>query len=190
MDVEGEVGDRVRARYPDGVVDLKSYIRDVADFPQPGILFRDITPLLQDPAALRCALDTMAEYVESRRVSAVVGIESRGFVFGAPIAWRLGLPFVPVRKPGKLPAARMSVEYALEYGNSQLDIHADALKRGDRVVIVDDLLATGGTARAAVKLSELLGAEVDSLLFLIELAALGGREQLEGYDIRVLVQYE
>jgi adenine phosphoribosyltransferase len=171
-------------------MNLKQYIRDIPDFPQPGILFRDITPLLRDPAATRFAVDELTAYVESRRVDAVVGIESRGFLFGMPVATRLGLPFVPVRKPGKLPAARMTVEYSLEYGNSQLDIHADALARGDRAVIVDDLLATGGTAHAAAKLVELLGASVDSVLFLIELANLRGRERLEEYEVQALVVYE
>ena len=172
------------------VIDLKAYIRDVPDFPAPGILFRDITPLLHDPRAFGAALDEMAAYVRSRAVDAVVGIESRGFLFGAPIAQRLALPFVPVRKPGKLPSSRMTVEYSLEYGSGQLDIHADALARGDRVVIVDDLLATGGTAHAASKLVELLGAVVDSHLFLIELAPLAGRERLAGYEVHAVVRYE
>jgi adenine phosphoribosyltransferase len=171
-------------------MDLKQYIRDVPDFPQPGILFRDITPLLREPAALGFALDQMADYVAERRVDVIVGIESRGFLFGVPVAARLGLPFVPVRKPGKLPAARMSVEYSLEYGSSQLDIHADALNPGDRIVVVDDLLATGGTARAACKLVELLGATVAGLLFLVELGALGGRAHLQDYDVRALMHYD
>lgn len=170
-------------------MDLKQYVRDVPDFPEPGILFRDITPLLREAEAFRYALDQMAAFVESRRVDAIVGVESRGFVFGAPVAARLSLPFVPVRKPGKLPAARMSVEYALEYGNSQLDIHADALASGDRAIIVDDLLATGGTSHAAAKLVELLGATVDSALFLIELSSLGGRGRLSGYDVQALLRY-
>jgi adenine phosphoribosyltransferase len=170
-------------------MELKDYIRDVADFPQAGILFRDITPLLRDVGARRYAIDAMAEYVTSRRVDAIVGIESRGFLFGVPVADRLGLPFVPVRKPGKLPAAHMSVEYSLEYGSGQLDIHTDALARGDRAIIVDDLLATGGTAHAACKLVELLGGTVDSLLFLVELGHLGGRSRLEGYEVRALVEY-
>ena len=170
-------------------MDLKAYIRDVADFPQAGILFRDITPLLRDVAARRYAIDEMAAYVASRRVGVIVGIESRGFLFGVPVADRLGLPFVPVRKPGKLPAAHTSVEYSLEYGSSQLDIHADALSPGDRAIIIDDLLATGGTAHAACKLVELLGGSVDSLLFLVELAHLGGRGRLDGYAVRALVGY-
>jgi adenine phosphoribosyltransferase len=171
-------------------MDLKTLIRAIPDFPQPGILFRDITPLLRDPGAFAFALDEMTAFVGSRSVDAIVGIESRGFLFGAPLASRLGLPLVPVRKPGKLPAARMTVEYSLEYGNSQLDIHADALAPGDRAVIVDDLLATGGTAHAAAKLVELLGARVDSALFLIELADLGGRARLAGYDVHALVRYD
>jgi len=171
-------------------VDLKQYIRDVPDFPQPGVLFRDITPLLHDPSAFGAALDAMAAFVRSRAVDAVVGIESRGFLFGTPIARQLALPFVPIRKPGKLPSSRMTVEYSLEYGSGQLDIHADALPRGERVAIVDDLLATGGTAHAASKLVELLGATVDCHVFLVELAGLGGRERLAGYDVHALVQYE
>lgn len=171
-------------------MDLKRFVRDIPDFPRPGILFRDITPLLRTPDALRQALDLMTEYARSRDATAVVGIESRGFLFGVPIAERLGLPFVPVRKPGKLPAARMSIEYSLEYGDSQLDIHADALGPGDRAIVVDDLLATGGTAHATCKLVELLGARVDSVLFLIELQGLRGRERLEGYDVHCVIQYE
>jgi adenine phosphoribosyltransferase len=171
-------------------VDLKQYIRDVPDFPQPGILFRDITPLLRVPAAMSHAISLIEGTVAEMRVDAVVGIESRGFLFGTPVASRLGLPFVPVRKPGKLPAARMSVEYSLEYGNSQLDIHADALARGQRAVIVDDLLATGGTARAAAKLVELLGATVAGIVFLVELEALGGRAYLSPYDVTTFVRYE
>lgn len=171
-------------------MDLQAYVRDIPDFPRPGVLFRDITPLLRTPEAFREALQRMTEYARPRDATAVVGIESRGFLFGVPIAERLGLPFVPVRKPGKLPAARMSIEYSLEYGDSQLDIHADALGPGDRAIIVDDLLATGGTAHATCKLVELLGARVDSLLFLIELRGLRGRERLAGYDVHSVVQFE
>jgi adenine phosphoribosyltransferase len=169
---------------------LKALVRDIPDFPTPGILFRDITPLLHDPRAFAEALDGMTAYVESRRPDAIVGIESRGFLFGTPMAARLGVPFVPVRKPGKLPAARMSVEVSLEYGNAQLDIHQDALAPGDRVVIVDDLLATGGTAAGAAKLVELLGGVVDGMVFLIELAALNGRAKLAPYDVHALVRYD
>jgi adenine phosphoribosyltransferase len=171
-------------------MDLKQYIRDVPDFPQPGVLFRDITPILHDPEAFAYALGLLTETARALDAGAIVGIESRGFLFGAPVAAALALPFVPVRKPGKLPARRMSVEYSLEYGNSQLDIHADALSRGQRAVIVDDLLATGGTARAAAKLVELLGATVAGLVFLVELAPLGGREVLQGYGVHAFVRYD
>lgn len=176
------------ARYNQGV-DLKRYIRDVPDFPIAGILFRDITPLLSDSEAFQAALGAMQKAAEERSPQAIVGIESRGFIFGAPLADRMGLPFVLVRKPGKLPAARMSVEYSLEYGESQLDIHADALPRGARAYVVDDLLATGGTALAAAKLIELVGASVAGFGFLIELAALGGRAKLAPYDYSALVTY-
>ena len=170
-------------------VDLRKYIRDVPDFPQPGILFRDITPLLLSPEAFESAITAMCDYVSSRTPDVIVGIESRGFIFGTPIAARLGLPFVPIRKPGKLPAAHMSVEYALEYGSGQLDIHSDALRRGQRVVIVDDLLATGGTAVGASKLVELIQGKVAGIAFLIELEGLDGRERLEGYDVFAVLRY-
>jgi adenine phosphoribosyltransferase len=170
--------------------DLRAFIRDVPDFPQPGILFRDVTPLLKDPGAFAAALDGLQAYVAARSPTAIVGIESRGFLFGTPLAARLGLPFVPVRKPGKLPAAHMSIEYALEYGEGQLDIHADALGPGDSVVIVDDLLATGGTAGGTARLVEMLGARVAGCAFLIELAPLGGRKQLAAYDVYSLIAYQ
>lgn len=170
-------------------MDLKQFIRDVPDFPEPGVLFRDITPLLANAVATSCALDELTAWVEQRRPDAIVGIESRGFILGMPIAARLALPFVPVRKPGKLPAQRMSVEYTLEYGEGQLDIHVDALVPGQRAVIIDDLLATGGTAQAACQLVELLGAEVVGVLFLVELEALRGRAKLTGYDAHALVTY-
>ncbi len=169
--------------------ELKALIRDVPDFPEPGILFRDITPLLGDPAGLRAAIDWFAEAVARSGADVVVGVESRGFVFGAPVADRLHLPFVPVRKPGKLPAARMSQEYALEYGTSQLDIHADAFGDGANVAIIDDLLATGGTADASAKLTELVGGKVALFAFLIELGALEGRRRLDGYRVESLLVY-
>jgi len=171
-------------------LDLKTYIRDVADFPQPGVLFRDITPLLQNPAAYRYAIDELTKRIAPLSPDAIVAIESRGFLFGAPVAQQLDVPFVPVRKAGKLPAERMSVEYALEYGESQLDIHVDALERGQRAVVVDDLLATGGTAAATAKLIELLGASVVGMAFVVELTFLRGREQLSGYDVMTLVCYD
>jgi adenine phosphoribosyltransferase len=170
-------------------MDLKAFIRSVPDFPQEGILFRDITPLLADPAAFAHALDGMAAAAEALSPRVIVGIESRGFLLGAPLADRLRLPFVPVRKPGKLPAARMSVEYSLEYGDSQLDIHSDAFTPGAAAYIVDDLLATGGTARATTKLVELAGGVVAGLGFLIELEALDGRMALRGYNVHSLLAY-
>ena len=171
-------------------MDLKKLIRDVPDFPQPGILFRDITPLLKSPEAMREVIDAFTEKYRHADLAAVVSIESRGFLFGAPLAYNLGLPLVPVRKPGKLPSRRKSIEYQLEYGTGSLDIHEDALTKGDLVVIVDDLLATGGTAVAAAKLVELLGARVHSLAFLVELDFLSGRARLEDYDVFSLVNYE
>lgn len=168
-------------------MDLRDFIRDVPDFPKPGILFRDITPLLKSPKAFRSVIDSFAE--KAHGAGAIVGIESRGFIFGAPVATLLGIPFVPVRKPGKLPSARMSVEYSLEYGSSQLDIHEDALSAGTKTVIIDDLLATGGTAKAACKLVEMVGGSVSHLLFVIELSALGGRSSLGGYGVTSLVTY-
>ena len=171
-------------------MDLKQFIRDVPDFPQEGILFRDITPLLQNAEAVAHVIDAFTEHYAGAGLDAVVSIESRGFLFGAPLAYNLELPLIPVRKPGKLPAAKMSVEYSLEYGTSQLDIHEDALSQGDRVVIIDDLLATGGTAMAAAKLVELLGAKVHSFAFLVELGFLEGREKLAGYDVFALIKYD
>ena len=173
-----------------GTVDLKELIRDVPDFPQPGVLFRDITPLLHDTAAYTHVIDELTSRIDTFTPDVIVGIESRGFLFGAPVAYKLGLPFAPVRKAGKLPSERMSVEFALEYGESQLDIHTDALERDQRTVIVDDLLATGGTAEAACKLVELLGGYVSSLAFVVELSLLRGRERLQGRDIITLVTYE
>jgi adenine phosphoribosyltransferase len=170
-------------------MDLKAFIRDIADFPQPGVLFRDITPLLGDCEAFAYAIDTMAKTLDSEPVDAIVGIESRGFLFGAPLAYTLGVPFVPVRKAGKLPAPVMSVEYALEYGTSQLDIHKDALAHGQKVAIVDDVLATGGTAGAAAQLVQKLGADVSCFLFLAELGFLGGRGRLNGYQVRTLLAF-
>jgi adenine phosphoribosyltransferase len=174
---------------PAGRLDLRAFIRDVPDFPQPGVLFRDITPLLQDATAFRQVIDDFTAYLRPRRIEAIVGIESRGFLFGAPLAYNLGVPFVPVRKAGKLPAERMSIEYALEYGQGQLDIHADGLRPGQRAALVDDLLATGGTAEAAARLIEMLGADVVSLLFLVVLDDLGGMQRLEGREVYALIHY-
>jgi adenine phosphoribosyltransferase len=168
---------------------LAGLIRDVPDFPKPGIVFKDITTLLKDPAGLRLALDLMAERLEGLEVDRIVAMESRGFIFGTPLAARLGVGFVPVRKPGKLPAATASESYALEYGTDTLEIHRDAIEPGMRVAVVDDLLATGGTAEAAVRLVRGLGGEVAAVLFLIELDFLAGRKRLEGVRVESLIHY-
>ncbi|HEY4670102.1 MAG TPA: adenine phosphoribosyltransferase [Tepidiformaceae bacterium] len=170
-------------------MDIKAYIRNVPDFPREGILFRDITPLLQHAGAFSHVLDLLEERATACTPAAIVGIESRGFLFGGPLADRMGLPFVPVRKPGKLPAARMSIEYTLEYGDSQLDIHQDALQPGERAYVVDDLLATGGTARAAAKLIELIGGVVCGMGFVVELEDLGGRRLIEEYETFSIVRF-
>jgi adenine phosphoribosyltransferase len=168
---------------------LRDLIRDVPDFPTPGILFRDITPLLRQPRALREAIERLAEEFAGRQVAAVAGIESRGFIFGAALAVELGAGFVPIRKLGKLPAATVGRAYALEYGEAHLEVHRDAVAPGERVLLVDDLLATGGTAGAALALLGELGAEVVGAAFLIELTALGGRAQLPGVRTVALLDY-
>ncbi len=174
---------------PKDDMDLRSLIRPVPDFPKPGILFRDITPLLANPEGFTHAIGELSKRAASMGAEAIVGIESRGFIFGAPIAAALRIPFIPVRKPGKLPAARKSLEYSLEYGTGSLDIHLDALAANQRAVVVDDLLATGGTAVAASKLVESLGAKVAGLLFVIELDGLGGKEALKDYQVHSLLRY-
>ena len=168
---------------------LKQFIRDVPDYPQPGILFRDITPLLQNGAALRFVIETLAQRYRGVGIDQVVGIESRGFIFGTPLAYVLNTGFVPVRKKGKLPGTVFEQEYALEYGTATLEIHTDAVRPGQRVLIVDDLLATGGTTQGTVRLVERLGAEVVSLAFLIELTGLAGRVRLPGLDVFALLDY-
>jgi adenine phosphoribosyltransferase len=167
----------------------KRLIRDIHDFPKAGIVFKDITPVLQDAAAFREVIDRMLAYAREQRVDAVVGIESRGFIFGAPIAYVLGVGYVPVRKLGKLPGETVREEYALEYGTNTVEVHKDAIRPGQRVLIADDLLATGGTSAAAARLIEKLGGEVGGLVFLVELAFLNGREELEGYPIHSLIEY-
>ena len=175
---------------PDNANRLKDRIREVPDFPKPGILFKDITTLLKEPAALCETADLLAERFADRRVDQVVGIEARGFIFAPLVACRLNAGFVPVRKPGKLPARTASRTYELEYGSDTLEIHRDALAAGDRVVVVDDLLATGGTARAAAELVESVGARVEAVGFVVELTYLEGRRRLEGYDVvESLVRY-
>jgi adenine phosphoribosyltransferase len=171
-------------------VDLGAHIRDIPDFPKPGILFKDITPLLLDAAALRAAVQELADWVRPREVDFVVAAEARGFILGAALAIELGAGFVPARKPGKLPSEVISAEYILEYGVDALELHADALADGARVLIHDDLLATGGTARALAELVEGTGAEIVGCGFLVELGFLGGRERLEGYDVHALLTYD
>ena len=169
--------------------DLRHLIREIPNFPEPGITFRDITPLLGDPDAFQRTIDWFAARYADQRVDKIVGIESRGFIFGAPLADRLGVGFVPVRKPGKLPAERHAEEYVLEYGSNILEIHKDALLPGEQVVIVDDLLATGGTALATTKLVELTGASVLGLAFLVELTELDGGVHLQGYRRDTMIHY-
>jgi adenine phosphoribosyltransferase len=167
--------------------DLRRWLRVVNDFPRPGIRFQDITPLLQDPDALRAALDALAGAAAPLRPTAVAGVESRGFLFGAPLADRLGVGFLPVRKPGRLPWRTFREGYVLEYGEGTLELHQDAADAGQRVLLVDDLLATGGTAAAAANLLRRTGAEVAACAFVVELAALGGRGRLHGMEVFSLV---
>jgi adenine phosphoribosyltransferase len=168
---------------------LKALVRDVPDFPHPGILFRDITPLLRDSRALVDVVERIADEFRDRRVDVVAGIESRGFLFGTPLALALRAGFVPIRKLGKLPARTLSRQYALEYGKNHLEIHADAIHPGERVLVVDDVLATGGTARAGAELVEELGGELLGTAFLIELTALGGRAALTPREVFSLLRY-
>jgi adenine phosphoribosyltransferase len=170
-------------------MDLRACIRDVPDFPKPGIIFKDITTLLKDKAALKHVIDTLATHYQGKKIDQIVAIESRGFIFGSALAYQLGTGFVPVRKPNKLPSAKERVEYALEYGTDCIEIHADALEPGQNALIIDDLLATGGTAAAAATLVEKLGARVAGFGFIIELSFLDGRSRLPGYDIHSLIQY-
>ncbi len=170
-------------------IDLSAHVRGIPDFPKEGILFRDIMPLLQDPVALREAVDRLIEYGTGKHVDAVLGAEARGFILGAALAYGLGAGFVCARKPGKLPFATISAEYDLEYGTDRLEVHADAIKPGQNVLVHDDLLATGGTAKAKIELVEKLGGTVVGCAFLIELSALHGREKMQGYDVFSLITY-
>jgi adenine phosphoribosyltransferase len=172
-----------------GIDDLKRRIRDIPDFPKPGILFRDITPLLADGQAFRQAIDYIGERYQDKKVDVVVGVEARGFIMGAALAYMLGAGNILIRKPGKLPYKTHRTTYALEYGTDTLEIHQDAFKAGRRVLIADDLLATGGTVSAAVDLVKQLGGEIVELAFLIELIGLNGREKLKEYSIFSLLQY-
>jgi len=170
-------------------MDYKSLIREVTDFPKPGILFYDITPLLKDPTTLQRIIDDFVELYQGQQIAKVVGIESRGFIFGSPLACRLQAGFVPVRKPGKLPADVYEVKYNLEYGSNSLAIHRDAIEMGEKVLVIDDLLATGGTAAATVNLINQLGGEIVGCAFLVELLSLGGREKLTGIAMQSLMSY-
>jgi adenine phosphoribosyltransferase len=172
------------------MIDLEPFIRDVPDFPKPGIVFKDITPLLADAAATSEACSQLAGPFADQGVAVVAGIESRGFLFGVPVAERLGCGFVPIRKPGKLPAETVSQSYELEYGTDTIEIHADAIRPGQKVLMIDDLLATGGTMAAACQLVERLGGQIVGVAFVIELCFLAGRSKLGGYDVRSLIRVE
>lgn len=168
---------------------MKTFIRDIPDFPVKGIIFRDVTPLLRNPAAFQKAIDEMTKAMQGMNFDLIVSPEARGFIFGATLAYKLGKGFVPVRKPGKLPYETVSVEYDLEYGTAQLHMHSDAVQKGQRVVIVDDVLATGGTAAAIANLVKSVGGEVKGMCFLIELTYLNPREKLKSYDVRSVLTY-
>lgn len=170
-------------------MNYKKLIREVPDFPRPGILFYDITTLLKDHAAFRSIVGDLTALYRGKKIAKVVGIESRGFILGGPLAHQIGAGFVPVRKPGKLPADIYEVKYNLEYGSNSLAVHRDAISMGERVLIVDDLLATGGTAAATIKLVRQLGGEILGVAFLVELLALKGRAQLDGCEVQALIQY-
>jgi adenine phosphoribosyltransferase len=172
------------------VDNLKKYIRTIPHFPKQGIMFRDITTLLQHPKAFKKTCDALYKRYKGKKIDVVVGIESRGFVFGAVLAYKLGVGFVPVRKPGKLPYKTIKEEYELEYGRNTVEIHEDAIKKGQKVLIVDDLIATGGTVKAAIKLVEKLGGKVFECCFVVELPGLKGREKLEGYPVFNLIEFE
>lgn len=171
-------------------LDLRAYVRDIPDFPRPGIVFKDLTPLFLDASALARVIELTAEYADERKVEVVVAAEARGFILGAAVAARVGAGFIPARKPGKLPFETTAAEYALEYGVDALEVHRDALAGGARVLVHDDLLATGGTARALCSLVEQLDGEVVGCAFLVELAFLGGREALAPHEVRALVRYD
>jgi len=168
---------------------LRNKIRDIVDFPKPGIIFKDITPLVADPATLRLSVHQLIHPFLGRNINAVAGMEARGFVFGSLVAWELGLPFIPLRKPGKLPFDVQSVSYDLEYGSATLEAHVDAFNPNDRVLVIDDLLATGGTAMASCELIEKLGAKVEACAFVVELDFLEGRKRLGNYEVYSLLHY-
>ena len=169
---------------------IEDYVISIPDFPEPGIIFRDITGILRDADGLKLSIDKIQEMLEGVEFDAVLGLESRGFIFGMPIAYNLHKAFIPVRKKGKLPRETVSAKYDLEYGTAEIEIHKEDLRPGMKVVIIDDLIATGGTVEAAVKLAESLGAEVVEIAFVMELAGLKGRERLAGYDVESVITYE
>ena len=168
---------------------IEEYVRSIPDFPEPGSIFRDVTSVLQDADGLHLAIDLMQEKLKDVEFDVIVGPESRGFIFGVPIAYNLHKPFIPIRKKGKLPCETVSIRYDLEYGTAELEMHRDAIKPGQKVVIIDDLIATGGTNEAMVKLVEGLGGEVVKTVFLMELKGLKGRERLKGYDVESVIAY-
>lgn len=170
--------------------ELKDYVRSIPDFPEPGIIFRDVTTILQDAEGLHLAVDLLAKELDGVDYDLVVGPESRGFIFGVPVAYQQRKGFVPVRKAGKLPCETISAEYALEYGTAELEIHKDAIRPGQKVVIIDDLIATGGTIEAIIKLIETLGGEVVKICFVMELCGLKGRDVLKGYDVVSIIEYD
>ena len=169
---------------------VEDYIRSIPDFPEEGIIFRDVTSILQDATGLKLAIDEMIKLLDGVEFDVIAGAESRGFIFGVPIAYALGKPFVPVRKKGKLPCETVQMEYDLEYGSAVIEMHKDSIKPGQKVVIIDDLIATGGTIEAITKLVEGLGGEVVKICFLMELAGLKGREKLKKYDVASVIRYE
>ena len=169
---------------------IEEYVRTIPDFPEPGIMVRDVTSVLQDPEGLKLAIDSMIRLLDGVDFDVIAGAESRGFIFGAPIAYALGKAFVPIRKKGKLPCETISEKYDLEYGTAEIEMHKDAIKPGQKVVVVDDLIATGGTIEASIKMIEKLGGEVVKVLFLMELAGLKGRDRLAGYDVASVITYE
>lgn len=171
-------------------MNLKKYVATIKDYPKEGILFRDITPLMGDGQAYKYSVDKITTFAKEKKATMIVGPEARGFIFGCPVATNLGIGFAPIRKPGKLPRKTLNEQYDLEYGSNTLCIHEDALKKGDRVVIIDDLLATGGTVKATINLCERLGATVVGIACLIELVDLKGRDLLKGYDVLSLMEYE
>ncbi|HIW83083.1 MAG TPA: adenine phosphoribosyltransferase [Candidatus Dorea gallistercoris] len=168
---------------------IEEYVRSIPDFPEPGIIFRDVTSVLQDADGLRLAIDLMQKKLEGVDFDLIVGPESRGFIFGVPIAYNLHKPFIPIRKKGKLPCETVSIQYDLEYGTAELEMHRDSVKKGQKVVIIDDLIATGGTNEAMIKLVEGLGGKVVKTVFLMELAGLEGRKRLQGYDVDSVIIY-